>query len=276
MLAVVVDLSLLAGGLIDRTRAAVLFLCVELPLTGLVLWMTWRAVADERRRGGEARTVLTGIFGSGPVEAAESEIQSLRAVVLFVLGRRSPSGTRHITYGKGLLGTVATFFLVTVIEMVVLHLLIPVEWIRTALMVLGFYAFVIIIGLTLSRVVYPHYFEHGRLQLRQGTKRVLSVELCNIQGVSARSRINVVGLYPTLHEGRLYLPSQDGTNLDLTLGDSLRVSGGLRRRDRKRAAGDVLVRHLSLHVDDPNAAVSLIREERARVVPGEGTQGMPE
>lgn len=266
VLTVVIDLSLLAAGVIDGFEALVLFLSVELPLTALTFGMTWRYVAEQRRRGRSARTALEDIFGSAPLEAAESEIQSLRAVILFVLGRRSPSQHRHIAYGKGLLGTAVAFFVITVIEMAVLHLLIPVEWIRTALMVLGVYAFVVIMGLVLSRVVYPHYVESGRLQLRQGSKRVLSVELSKVEGVAARRRTNVVGLYPNLQEGRLYLPSQDGTNLDLTLTEEVRVKAGLRRRDRKQVPDGVPVRHLSLHVDDPKAALALLDEERARAL----------
>ena len=121
-------------------------------------------------------------------------------------GRARP----HITYGKGLLGTVVAFFVITVIETAVLHLLIPVAWIRTALTVLGVYAFVVIMGLVLSRVVHPHYVESGRLQLRQGSRRVLSLELCTIEAAAARRRINVVGLYPSLQEGRLYLSPRTG------------------------------------------------------------------
>ena len=41
---------------------------------------------------------------------------------------------------------------------------------------------------------------------------------------------------------------------------------GLRRRDRRNATGGVPVRHLSLHVDDPEAALALISEEKARAV----------
>jgi hypothetical protein len=265
-LAVVIDLSLLAAGVIDGFQALVLFLSVELPLTALAVGMTWRYVAEERRKGRSARTALEDIFGSAPLEAAESEIQSLRAVALFIFGRRSPSQHRHIAYGKGLLGTAVAFFVVTLIELAVLHLLIPVEWMRTALMVLGVYAFVVIMGLVLSRVVYPHYFVSGRLQLRQGSKRVLSLELSNIEAVTAKRRTNVVGLYPSLQEGRLYLPSQDGTNLDLTLAEEVRVKAGLRRRARRQAPDGVTIRHLSLHVDDPRAALALLLEERARAL----------
>jgi hypothetical protein len=264
VLTVVVDLGLLATGRITPSRAAVLFLSVELPLTVLAVGLTWRAVARARRRGVGVRTAMEELFGSALLGAAETEMQSLRAVVLFVLGRRSPSGRRHITYGKGLLGTVVAFFVITVVEMAVLHLLIPVQWIRTALMVLGVYAFVVIMGLVLSRVVYPHYVDDRRLYLRQGSKRVLTVQLGAIAEVSTRRRINVVGLYPSLQDGRLHLPSQDGTNIDLTLADEVPVEGGLRRRDRKHAAGTVRVRHLSLHVDDPDAARVMILEERAR------------
>ena len=264
VLTVVVDLVLLATGRIDRGQAAVLFLSVELPLTVLALGLTWRHVVRARRRGADVRTALAEVVGSAPLEAAETELQSLRAVVLFVLGRRSPAGHRSIPYGKGLLGTVLAFFVVTVVEMAVLHLLIPVEWIRTALTVLGLYASVVVMGLVLSRVVYPHHVDRGRLHLRQGSKRVLTVELAAIEGTSPRRRIDVVGLYPSLRDGRLYLPSQDGTNLDLTLSDEVPVQAGLRRRDRRQAAGGVRVRHVSLHVDDPAAARAVINEERAR------------
>ena len=267
VLAVGVDLVLLAAGRIDRSQAVVLLVCVELPLTVLAVGATWRCVARARRRGAGVRTALAEVVGPTPLAVAETELQSLRAVALIVRGRRSPAGHPCIPYGRGLLGTVVAFCCVAAVEVAVLHLLIPVPWVRTALTVLGLYAFVVVLGLVLSRVVYPHYVEHGRLHLRQGSRRVLTVDLGSVTEVATRRRIDVVGLYPGVRDSRLCLPSQDGTNLDLVLADEVRVEAGVRRRDRRRAGGAVRVRHVSLHVDDPEAARALVLAERARITP---------
>jgi len=177
------------------------------------------------------------------------QLRVLRAIGLFLGRRTDPSEGGLIGYGRGLTGTAIAFVVVTLVETVVLHLLVPVAWLRTALVVLGVVSLVAVLGLVLARMVYPHSVADGRLQLRNGARDVVALDLADVDRAVVRRRIGVVGIAPTVVDGALCLPSQDGTNLDLELARPVVVP------DRK---GTATVRRVSLHVDDPAAACALL------------------
>ncbi len=179
------------------------------------------------------------------------QLRALRAIGLFLLRRTDPTDGELIGYGRGLTGTAIAFVVVTLVETVVLHLLVPVAWLRTALVVLGVVSLVAVLGLVLARTVYPHVVAGGRLQLRSGARDVVSLDLADVGRVVVRRRIGVVGIAPTVVDGALCLPSQDGTNLDLELVRPVVVP------DRK---GHASVQRVSLHVDDPAAACALLSD----------------
>ena len=156
---------------------------------------------------------------------AAGELRSLRALVLVARRRTEPATGVLLPYGRGLLGPVVAFLLATAAETVVLHVLLPAGWPRDLLTVLSCYALVAVLGLVLSRTAYPHSVSAGRLQLRSGVRDVVTVDLSDIAQVVVRRRIDTVGLWPTVADGTLHLPSLDGTALDLELARPLTVPG---------------------------------------------------
>lgn len=260
----VVDTALYLTGAVTARQALLLFLLVELPCTAVSLVATWSLLRRLRRAGCSRRQAVEEVFGAGPVRGAEAEYLALRAVVLFLLRRREPAGGVHIGYGKGLLGTVVAFLVLAAVETLVLHVLIPVRWVETALAVLSGYTAVLVLGLAVSRIVYPHHLADGRLHLRQGARTIARLDVRDVAAVQLRRRVTVVGLYPKVDGDRLHLPSQDGTNLDLALARPVVVPVGptWRRRDEPTE-----VRHVSLHVDDPAAAVRLLTAARPDDLP---------
>lgn len=262
---VLFDGVLLLTGVLAPRQALVLFLAVELPLGTISALLAGREFRALRRTGHDYRTAWAGAVGSWVVDGVEREAGAFRAIALVALGRRSPAGMPHLPYGKGLAGTAAAFAAVTVIETVVLHLLVPVAWVRALLLVVSVYAFVVVLGLVLARIAFPHHIDGDHLQLRQGVQRVVRIPLADISAVAARRRIDVVGLFPSVRDDRLRLPSQDGTCLDLDLHREVQVRTGLPRRLRRQHPNGVPVRSVSLHVDDPAAAAATLAAEQQRV-----------
>jgi len=253
----VVDTVLLATGVLSAGQALRLTLCVELPCSAVVTGATALGYRRLRAGGLGRRAAVERLLGTTPVRLAAGELRSLRALWLVARRRTDPPAGVRLPYGRGLLGPVVAFLLLTVAETVVLHVLLPAGVGRDLLTVLSCYALLAVLGLVLSRTAYPHWVSAGRLQLRSGVRDVVAVDLTDVTQVVVRHRIGTVGLWPAVADGTLHLPSLDGTALDLELSRPLTVPGLGRR------SAPTTVRRISLHVDDPGAAAELLQAARA-------------
>ena len=253
---VLLDVVLYATGVLSGRQVLLLTLCVEVPCSVAVAVATAVAVRRSRAEGLGRRAAWERLFGTTPVRLATGEARTLRALWLTARRRTDPPTGVLLTYGRGLAGTVAAFVVVTAVETVVLHLLVPVDWLRDLLLLLSVYGLVAVLGLVLSRSAYPHHVAGGRLHLRCGVQEVLALDLRDVTQVVVRRRIGVVGLWPSVADGALHLPSLDGTSLDLELSRPV-TAPGLRGRARATA-----VRRISLYLDDPDGAAALLRAAR--------------
>jgi hypothetical protein len=248
-----VDLVLYATGVLSGRQAVLLTLCLEVPCAAAVGVATAIAFRRLRAEGLGRRAAWERLLGTTPVRLATAEARSLRALWLTARRRTDPPTGIRLPYGRGLAGTVTAFVLVTAVETVALHLLVPIGWLRDLLAVLSGYALLAVLGLVLSRTAYPHHVSDGRLHLRSGVREVATIDLRDVAQVVVRHRIGVVGLSPSVADGTLHLPSLDGTALDLELSRPGTVSG---LRGGRRVA---TVQRISLHVDDPVGAAALLR-----------------
>ncbi len=253
---VLLDVVLYATGVLSGRQVLLLTLCVEVPCSGAVAVATAVAVRRSRAEGLGRRAAWERLVGTTPVRLAAGEARTLRALWLTARRRTDPPGGVLLTYGRGLAGTVVAFVVVTAVETVVLHLLVPVDWLRDLLLVLSLYGLVAVLGLVLSRTAYPHHVARGRLHLRCGVQEVVALDLRDVAQVVVRRRIGVVGLWPSVADGALHLPSLDGTTLDLELARPV-TAPGLRGRARETA-----VRRISLYLDDADGAAALLRAVR--------------
>lgn len=250
------DAVLLATGVLSVRQAVLLTLCVELPCSALVTGATVLGFRRLRRQGLTRRAAAERLVGTTPVRLAVGELRSLRALYLVARRRTDPLTGVRLAYGRGLTGTVVAFLLAGGVETVVLHVLLPGGWLRDLLTVLSVYALVAVLGLALSRTAYPHVVRAGQLHLRSGVTDVVAVDLADVARVVVRRRFDVVGLWPTVADDALHLPSLDGTSLDLELARPLTVPA------RGRRSPAAAVHRVSLHVDDPEAAAALLRAAR--------------
>ena len=173
-------------------------------------------------------------------------------MLLWMRGRRAPipADSLVFTATHGTLAMPLMFGAATVIEMVVLHLLIPWLWLSIAVAVLSIASMVAVASsLALDRV-HPHVLSADALTLRVSGTVVATLDRATIVSARIHRRRGVVS--PTLDGSRLVLPNQDGTTVDIELSTATAVAvpALLKRRQVSGTA-----RSFGLQVDDATALV---------------------
>lgn len=103
--------------------------------------------------------------------------------------------------------------------------------------------------------MHPHLLTSSQLTLRSGAHTVATLERGAFTRVVRARRLQPT--YPTETDGQLYLPSQDGTNIDLHLNGPVPAHlPGLLARQRRRAT----ITMASIHLDDPHAFLDAISD----------------
>jgi hypothetical protein len=181
------------------------------------------------------------------------EIRLFQAIWQVTTGRRDVQpGEAGIGYARGRLFTELAFVLLSVAEMVAVHLLVPwdslgpVAWLRTPLLLVSAYGVVWIALWMVAERTRPHLVTDEGLVLRWGHLPIATVPWELIAEVRERKRYSA-------DESRLThdIPLQ-GTNLDIELHTPMDARIPFKRR-RRNVSG------ISLGVDDPAAAATLIR-----------------
>lgn len=183
------------------------------------------------------------------------------ALLLWARGRHTPVDADSATFTavRGTLAMPAMFGVVTVIEMVVLHLLIPVLWISAVVAALSVASLVVLASTVALARVHPHVLSPTTLTLRTSGKVVATVNRATIVSARIHRRYGVVS--PALDGGRLVLPNQDGTTVDIDLSCATTV---IVPAPLKRWRVDGSADSFGLQVDDPAALVAaLIRPATA-------------
>ncbi|WP_459547453.1 hypothetical protein [Nocardia sp. X0981] len=183
------------------------------------------------------------------------------------------SGYRPLRAAEGTLALPLAFVVATLIEVVVLHLLVPWAWASVVLGVLSLWSLLLVLGAVAGDIAYPHYLTDRELVLRRAGRRVAVIPLDRIAAVIARRRYDHTGT--VVDAGRLFLAGPDGTTVDLVLRDEVdvRVESLL---PGSRFSG--VVRWISLYLDEPFPAGVVPSPRAGRRVPGSAAPtetGMP-
>lgn len=186
------------------------------------------------------------------------------ALLLWARGRHAPvdSDSATFTAVRGTLAIPAMFGIVTVIEMVVLHLLIPVLWISAVVAALSAASLLVLTSSVALARVHPHVLSPTTLTLRSSGKVVATVNRATIVSARIHRRYGVVS--PALDGGRLVLPNQDGTTVDIDLSCATTV---IVPAPLKRWRVDGTADSFGLQVDDPAALVAAL----GRLAPATGS-----
>lgn len=238
--------------------ALLLFLKIELPLAAVFLVFT--ALRFTRRgRSPEATD-------SGFLDRLETEEPLLRPVVLelrafgslglAVAGKRQvPPGAKWFGYAKGSLTFAVVMVVVSVVELVVVHVLVPWAWLRIVLLVLTAWGVLFVFGFFATRIVRPHFITEGMLHLRWGHQAVLTTPLSNI--VSAARLTNHSHTHPHIEGGRLILTQFQSTNLlirfDVPVAAAAPVS-------KKHLPAGFRASEVQLYVDDPDGFLHVLSQ----------------
>lgn len=148
----------------------------------------------------------------------------------------------------------AAFTAATVIEIGILHLLVPWAWLRWALAVVSAASIVMLFAVLAKDVRNPHRLIDDRLVLRRFGKVVAGIPVVEIARVGGGRRYGPTE--PEMGDGELCLPNQDGTNVELLLRRPRTATlAGFAGRPGRSAE----VTKVRLYVDDPRLFVDTIR-----------------
>lgn len=153
---------------------------------------------------------------------------------------------RPLTATRGVLALPMAFLAATLIEVVALHLVIPWAWLSITLAVVSVWSLVLLFGVVVADIAYPHYTTRQEMVLRRTGRLVARIPLDRIAAVAECRRYNQTAT--AFEDGRLFLAGPDGTTVDLTLRDPVAVHiDSLLPRGRITAE----TTRISLFLDDP-------------------------
>nr|WP_240952051.1 hypothetical protein [Rhodococcus sp. BL-253-APC-6A1W] len=239
----------MVAGVISTRQAVLLFVAVEVPLGCAVIIAFLLAIVIQCRNGAGLRDAVATALGHSPIRLfIRAEIRAYRALWLWIRGRHSEvePGATVLGAHKGTLVLPVAFAVATVVEIVVLHLLLPWMWLRVSLAVVSVWSMVVLFGYLAIHRTNPHYLTDTSLVLRQSGSVVAVVDRVDIESVTVGRRFTETA--PAIKDDRLYLPNPDGTNVDLTLARPVpaRLPALLpsRRKTEK-------ISRISVYVDEP-------------------------
>ncbi|GAA4485344.1 hypothetical protein GCM10023094_39990 [Rhodococcus olei] len=270
----VVNGALLAAGFLTRAQAVLLFAVVEVPLGCVVGVALAAGVVAQRRRGLGERESVFRVLGDSPFwPLVRAEIRAYRSLWLWMRDRYSDiePGALVFTASKGTLVVPAAFAVATVIEIGVLHLLMPWWWLRIVLAGLSIWSLVALLGYVAVHRVHPHYLTDTRFVMRQSGTLVATLDRADIVSIALRRRFAETA--PTIIDGRLYVPNADGTTIDIVLTSP--VTAQLPALLAKRRKVQVVDR-ISLYVDEPTQLISALSEPTPTVARTASAECIPE
>ncbi|MFD4182787.1 hypothetical protein [Rhodococcus sp. NPDC058514] len=274
MIVLGVNGALLATGFLTRAQAVLLFAVVEVPLACVVGVALATGVVAQRRRGLGIRQSVSRVLGVSPFwPLVRAEIRAYRSLWLWTRGRYLgiEPGALVFTASRGTLVVPAAFAIATVIEIGVLHLLLPWWWLRIVVAGLSVWSLVALLGYLAVHRVHPHYLTERQFVVRQSGAVVAIVDRADIVSVALCRRYAETA--PTVIDGRLYLPNADGTTVDIVLASPVTAQLPALLASRRKVH---VVDRISVYVDEPTQLVSALSELPSTVARTASTEDMPE
>jgi hypothetical protein len=166
-----------------------------------------------------------------------------------------PAGAMPIRYVGGVEVLLWVFILLSAVELVVFHVILPWETIRTIVDILSVWGVVWMVGLLASFKVYPHLVTDSGLRVRNGINADLIVPWDAIATVGVRER--------SREKSRSLQLDRDGTGTVLNVVTASRTNVELALRHPlavRLPKGEVPVTEIRLFADDARELVSQVRE----------------
>jgi len=157
-----------------------------------------------------------------------------------------------LRYDAGMGALMATVMGLSVLEVGVVHLIVPWPAVRIALLVLGAWTVLVVAGFWAGLRTHPHLVTPDGLRLRYAHYLSLDLPWASVLDARRVSRYEPTSV--TVRDGVLHLPVSGSTNLLVTLAaeQDLPLLFGRTRRGRQVAC----------HADDPAAFLVAVRARR--------------
>ncbi|QAY62436.1 hypothetical protein ET495_03265 [Xylanimonas allomyrinae] len=174
-------------GLLSRETLLTLFLGLEAPLIATLLLISlWRIRALRRSTGARGAEILRLLEEEEPaLRFAAAEVKTLRCIATLISGRRNGvrPGVSGFGYAKGSMSVPVAMLAITLVEVLIIHLVVPWPWLQIALLIAALYTLILAFGVLASRVANPHLVGDGLLVLKRGNRTVVSTAISHIEDV---------------------------------------------------------------------------------------------
>lgn len=186
------------------------------------------------------------------------EVRLYRSLVRWVVRRPELGGPgdEPVSYARTVTPVMWLWIFASAVEIPVVHLLVPWDGVRVALLAVGVCGLLWMVGLLASLSVYPHLFGTQTLHVRHGASHRITVPWDAVASVTYKEQSldsSVWTLQPR--------ETERGVDLQVAVSGLVNVHAQLRAPTRvSTAKGEMEISELSFFADDPRAAVARARK----------------
>lgn len=258
-----VEVGLVGTGVLAVSSALLVVITIEV-LLGIVLLATGvsavRAVRRQRGAGGSlGQALAAALHETLPPRVARlilMEARTSASLWYLVTGRRPfPPASVELRYGRQLRPLLIVLIPISLLEIAVVELLVPLMWLRIVLLVASLYFVFWLLGLVASMTVRPHTVADKALTIRCMTFAAVGVPLDRLVSVMPE-RVGGMKRSVVLEDDTLTVSIMGSANLTLGFASPVALMGD----------GDGSATRVRLSVDDLRGALELLRP---LCVPGE-------
>lgn len=190
------------------------------------------------------------------------EINIYTSLLRWVLRRPSvPPGSARIGYAQMVTPVLALWIFGSAVEIPVAHLLIPWHGVRIAVLILGVWGLLWMIGLLAGLRSYPHLLDADTLRVRNGPMHDIAIPLAAIARVSSRESSLPSSMWVLQPE-----TTDSGVHLNVAVSGQVNVHVTLRQPlpvvTRK---GPMTITAISFWVDEPRQLVARLSSKGTAV-----------
>jgi hypothetical protein len=191
--------------------------------------------------------------------ALRLEVTLYWALLRWVTRRSSvPAGTTPVGYARLTAPVMALWIFASALEVPLVHVLVPWETLRIALLVVSLWGLVWMVGLYAAVRTYPHLLDESGLRLRYATMVDLRLPWSAVRDLQVEERE-----LPSSVRILQRVEDEDGRHLHVAVSARTNVTAALRSTTVVRTAhGEEPVDSVSFWVDEPR---EFVREHRARL-----------
>lgn len=185
------------------------------------------------------------------------ELRLYRSLLRWLARRPDLGGPSDepVGYARTVTPVMWLWILASAAELPLVHLLVPWHGVRIALLVVGVWGLVWMVGLLASLYVYPHLLGRDRLRVRYGASHDIELPWDAVASVSTKHQ-DLDSTVWTLQPDE----TEEGTHLRVGVSGQVNVHARLHRPTTvSTAKGDLEIVQLSFFADDPREVVARAR-----------------